>query len=438
MTKTIRQTFTEFGMPALFQGNPATILPVSKTVLEGLDAAELAKIGNAVEPGSLLVSWNEGGKNRGQTLRPFAGNDIVLTIRKSDDTDAHVPASDLKAAALSLIRMERADVREREAIAKLNEQARIEHEAAIARGEAPETPVQHLPTHADGAFAKVANLVDAVREGIALTIEDPFVDIAEKTKAFAAQHEFGRVATNVLTPEEMTRVAEKIQIQEAIGAILPGHSQARPPAGTPYAGEDAGEAARELVDSLSLRGTGFTGAQRAALAANTVIEKEVFSVLTTTPVRELTAMTLSRGDYEMALQDLIRHEEKAWAPQAIERISEVLNDRIPGYRFDARLFAKDDADVLLVRDHAGAFLYSWDSASRVAEVNVRDKVLSTFTRADVPSDEELQGMRSMLKDLRYDNGADIDFGWGDDDEEDNVLDDEDFTGIANGPRPTGY
>lgn len=440
MTKTIRESFTESGMPALFRGMPATILPLSKSVLEDLDAADAAKVGTSLQAGSLLVSWNEDGKNRGLTLRPFAGNDIVLTIRKTDDTEARVPASDLKSAALSLIKMERADEREREAVVESNLKARADHDAALARGETPEAPVDRLPTYADGAFSKVANLVVAVREAIASTIEDPFVDITEKSKAFAAQHEFGRAATNVLTPAEMAKVADKIQMQEAIGAILPSHALARPPAGAPYAGEEAGDASRELIDSLAVRGSGFNGAQMAALAANLVITEEVFNVLTSTPARAINAAQLSRGEYEMVLQDLSRHEEKAWAPQAIGRISEVLTDRMPGYRFDARLFSKDDADVLLVRDHAGAFLYSWDSASRLAEVNVRDRVLSTFTRDDVPTDAELHAMRVTLQELRYDNGGDIDFGWDDD----NVLDDEtddndDVTGgMLAGPRPDGH
>jgi len=66
-----------------------------------------------------------------------------------------------------------------------------------------------------------------------------------------------------------------------------------------------------------------------------------------------------------------------------------------------------------VRDHVGAYLYSWDSASRVAEINVRDRVLSTFTEADVPTDEMIDAARVTVQELRYDNGAEIDFFFAD-------------------------
>ena len=442
MTKLLREAFAEHGMRAAFRGQPAMILPVSEALAAEMADGEFAKTGQDVTPGQMLVSWTEDGQRRGQVLNTFAGNDISFAIARTDGGEDRIHGADMRSAALRFISMARDDVREREAIVAKNAEARAAYEVALGRGEHPDEPVALEPTYVDGAFSKGGNLVATVKTAIQSMIDDPFADVVAKTKAYAAQHELGRANSNVLTAEEMRKVSEKVSLRQEIGRVSPDHAMALAAPGQPYAGENAGEAARDVVEDLNVRGRGFTAQQMAALASNPVLVKEVFSVLTTTPPGSIVAQQLDAEGYQAVAQDLARQANRDWAPQALERIGAVLGDRMPGYRFEAKLFTKDDADIMIIRDHVGAYLYSWDSASRVAEVNVQNTVLSTFTKDDVPTDEELHALRVTLQDLRYDNGAEIDFNWGDEPEDgevlDDDLDDEDDYGIGGGPRPAGH
>lgn len=307
--------------------------------------------------------------------------------------------------------MGRESVRDHARVAEANEGLRAEHQKALAKDPDAVEPEYLKPRYPADAFTRVPGLLSCVEDGIRATLEDPFTDVVAKSQAYAAQYEIGRANANVLSPEQMAKVTEYRALREEIGAIQPAHVLAMTPPAAAYEGD--GEAARELINTLPVRGAGFTAGQMAALAGNPVISREVFGALTTTPAMEVNARRLSGPEHDLIAQDIGRHEERTWAPEALGRISEILADRLPGYRFQARLFSKDEADVLLVRDHVGAYLYSWDSASRVAEINVRDRVLSTFTEANVPTDEMIDAARVAVQELRYDNGNEIDFFFGD-------------------------
>lgn len=431
----IAQAFKDHGIRALYKDMPAVILPLDTELHADLGATQLDMVGQNVQPGQMLVSWTEDGQRRGTVLNTFAANDIVIKIAGQDDREHDVYASNMSMAAKNLIEMSREDVRERKTIAEANATLKADYEKAIEAGEAVDEPVYAVPTYADGAFTKMPKLVSTIKIAIQDIANSPWADITAKTQAFIASNELGRLASNVLSPSEMAKVAEMRSLRQAIGEIQPKHKDALPPNDAPYTVEDAGLAAREAVDALELGGRGFSDQQLNALAANPTLTNEVFGVLTTTPVSGITAQLLAHPDYLKAEQELARHEAKTWAPEATARISEVLSDRMPGYRFNAKIYTVDDADIMLVRDHAGAYLYSWDSASRVMEVNVKDKVLSTYGPDDVPSDEELHDLRLTLEALRYDNGEEVDFGWGD------KKSDEDEMDPAAGMRdlrPEGY
>lgn len=407
MPLNMKTAFAQNAMRAEFRGFPAKVLPLTAELMAEFDAAELAaSVGRTVQAGNLLVGWMEGADRRGMVLNPNAQNELTFLIPLTAGGDERVPAGDLQRAAVRLFEMGRESVRDHVRVAEENERLRAEHGKALEKD--PDAPAPELlqPRHPADAFGRVAGLLSCVQAGITSTLEDPFADIVARSKAYAAQYEIGRANANVLTPEQMSRVTEYRALREGIGGLQPTHELALAPPAATYEGD--GEAARELLDKIPV-GTGFNAAQMSAMAANPVIVKEVFGALTTTPAMQLGARMLSAQDRELVLQDLARHEERTWAPEALNRISEILGDRMPGYRFEAQLFSKDEADVLLVRDHVGAYLYSWDSASRVAEINVRDRVLSTYTEADVPSDEQIEAARAALQELRYDNGTEIDF-----------------------------
>ena len=407
MTMTIKTAFAQNAMRAEFRGFPAKVLPMTPGLMAEFDETELAEaVGRDVQAGNLLVGWMEGAERRGMVLNPNAANDLVFLVPLTAGGDERVHARDLQQAAIRIFEMGRESVRDHTRVEQENEKIQAEHEKALAKD--PDAPAPELlqPRHPADAFGRVSGLLSCVEAGINATLEDPFADIVEKSKAYAAQYEIGRANANVLSHEQMAKVTEYRALREGIGALQPAHDLALAPPAAAYEGD--GKAVRELLDAIPV-GSGFSAAQMSAMAGNPVISREVFGALTTTPVMQIGARRLSSRERELALQDLGRHEERTWAPEALNRISEILSNRMPGYRFEARLFSKDDADVLLVRDHVGAYLYSWDSASRVAEINVRDRVLSTYTEGDVPSDEQIEAARVALHELRYDNGDEIDF-----------------------------
>lgn len=407
MPLNMKTAFDQNAMRAEFRGFPAKVLPLTAELVSEFGASELAEaVGRTAQAGNLLVSWMDGAERRGMVLNPNAQNDLTFMIPLTAGGDDRVPAGDLQRAAVRLFEMGRESLRDHVRVAEENEKLQAEHEKALAKDPDAPAPEPLQPRYPADAFGRVAGLLSCVEAGINATLEDPFADIIAKSKAYAAQYEIGRANSNVLTPEQMSKVTEYRALREGIGALQPAHELALTPPAAAYEGD--GEAMRTLLEEIPV-GTGFSATQMSAMAANPVIVKEVFGALTTTPALQLGARMLSAQDREQVLQDLARHEERTWAPEALNRISEILGDRMPGYRFEAQLFSKDDADVLLVRDHVGAYLYSWDSASRVAEINVRDRVLSTYTEADVPTDEQIEAARAALQELRYDNGAEIDF-----------------------------
>lgn len=415
MPLTIKTAFSTNALRAEFRGFPAKVLPLTESLMAEFDQAALTdSVGQAVVAGNLLVGWMEGAERRGMVLNPNAGNELTFLVGLSEEGDERVPAGNLQRAAIRLFEMGRENVRDHARVAEANEALRAEHEKAVAKDPDAAEPEYLTPRFPANAFDRVAGLLSCVESGIRATLEDPFTDIASKSRAYAVQFEIGRANANVLTPEQMGKVTEYRALREEIGGLQPAHVLALTPPASAYEGD--GEAAQGLVNALPVRGAGFTAAQMSAIAGNPVISREVFGALTTTPPMQLNARMMSADDHDQVLQELGRHEERTWAPEALGRISEILGDRMPGYRFQARLFSKEDADVLLVRDHVGAYLYSWDSASRVAEINVRDRVLSTYTEADVPTDEMIDAARVAVQELRYDNGEEIDFFFGDVDE----------------------
>ncbi len=408
MPLTIREAFAAHALRAEYESQPAMVLPVTDRIAANL--ADGALPDQDVEPGQLLVAWNENGARRGKVLEQNAGNDVVFLIPRSDGTDVRVPASSLRSAALRLIGMAREDVRDRRDALAENDAAQEAFDAAVERGETPEPVVPRIPAFADGAFDRVDDVIRCVDAGIARTLDDPFADIVAKSAALAARYDMGRANANVLTPEQMERITTARALREEIGALQPEHPQALAPAGQPYRGEGK---AKNSVDAMDISGQGFSAAQMSAVAGNPVLVREVFSVLTTTPAQDLVAKHLDATGFASVVQDLARHAENDWSVDALASVGAVLADRMPGYRFDTRMYTKDDTDILLVRDHAGAYLYAWDRESRVAEINVNDRILSTYSEADVPGDDDLHALRIAVREMRHDNGAEIDFAWGD-------------------------
>ena len=128
-----------------------------------------------------------------------------------------------------------------------------------------------------------------------------------------------------------------------------------------------GDGAARAVDSVIAESEGFNEMQMLAQAPNEPLTEEVFGALTSTPPEEIPIFQLSDADHETALRRFEAREEAAWAEPARSRVAGILAERMPDYRFETRFFEHESADVMLVRDHAGAYLYAWDSATRAVD-----------------------------------------------------------------------
>lgn len=427
MAKTLEKAFAEDGIKVEYRGVPAKILPIDndmKNNLEGDDAA-------SAEVGQLIVAWNEDGERRGAVLNLNAGNDIRLLVDRNENDPEQIFASNMRAAASQIITLRNEARWNREAVAAENVKAREDYNAAVARGEVLDEPVEKQPIYTETAFDRFPRLINCCWQGIDKALADPFTSIEERSEAYCARYEIGRANSNVLSPEEMEKINTARALREEIADIHQGDSG-------PY--EGSGEASYALVDELPISGRGFSEVQMRALVGNRALSEDLFGVLTRTPMQDLIARHLSPADLAMAKQVMARNEEKVWSPDALERINTLLGDRMPGYKLQANFYTKDGADVLLIRDHVGAYLYSWDSDSRVEEVNLEDLVMSTYTKDDVPTDEEIHELRVSLNELRYDSGEEINFNFDADEDdlefEDGLMDENDIEDpfdISSGP-----
>lgn len=401
----LRQAFAAAGLKAEFRGHPATVLPVTAEVLAIHDRPDHAdRIGQPVMPGQMVVAWNDGTARHGMVLNGSAGNDLRILLPLSDGTDAPVPASNLAQAGIEMLRLARLDLEERDRIAKEHAAALADHEAAVARGTPSETPVARTPRFAEGAFAGAEAVRDCAAAAAANVIADPFADIHARSAAIMESFRLARSAEASLTPDEQSRLAEAKSLREEIARLtVDGAARA------PYAGD--GKATEEALDRLPVAGQAFSSVQRAALIGNRVMSEQVFGALTTTPPSDIAARTLSHSAFEAVTQELARHADTAWAPPRLAEIREALEDSMPGYRFEARPYTRGGCDMLVIRDHVGAYLYAWDSASRVTAAPTL--AIAAQGPDAVPSVEDLHALRVQVSTLRFDNGAEIDFGFAD-------------------------
>lgn len=424
MSKTIRDAFTEHGVRGEYNGFKATILPLTAALHAEIDPADLAKVGTSVTAGMVLVGWNEDGVRRGRALDPFARNDLNLSIALSNGGEHLVHAGNPAHAATEIMTLVRQDAAERLRNAKAFEEESAAYEKAVGRGETPDEPVLATPRFADDAFSRVTAFIEATKAGLTSTIRSQFIGAMEENNALSDQARILRNQSVVLSPEDQSKAEEYHRIRQEIGRIKADDPLAVAAAPAVYEAEGSGEAISLLIEDLNV--------ERGSLDPNAVfpdrkLAEEVFKVLTTTPVSRVTAVPLSPAEARRIDQDLGRFADAEWNKGATDRLNAVFAERMPDYvgRFATRMISKDDADIFLVRDRAGIVMYGWDSASRVNDLDVQKVVIASFGPDDVPSDEQMETARARLTSLQHDNGAEIDFGWGDEDD------------LTRGPRPAG-
>jgi hypothetical protein len=420
MPISINEAFKAHGIRAEFEGNPAMVVPVTPAIAEDLDQG---KIKQGVAPGQMLLSWNDGTSRNGKVINSDASTDINLLIKRRDGSDKHINAQSMTSATLEVLRTRIAHREDAARVEEANRKAQEEHQEALERGENPAEPEARETEFSDEAFKGLDGLVSCVRTAQLAIKNDSFADISAKAGADAFTAKLRDLTRDELTGAEKAKALEARRLKGEIAMLNPEHPEAAATV-MPEAYEGDGEAAREVMDALPHDPEGISSAQRSAMAQNPDmgLVQRLFSVATTTPAMSTEKRALSHTGFKTFAQELAKSENKEATDTILPRMAQVLADAMEGYKWQGKIYSKDGADILLMRDEYAAFAYAWDSASRVGAIDVEAAVLTNLTQADVPSEDELEELRKTVDNLRHDNGAEVNFDWDEDLEEEAVFD----------------
>lgn len=416
---TINEAFKTHGIRAEFEGMPAMVVPVTTEFAEDLDQG---KIKQGVAGGQMLLSWNDGEKRNGKVINADARTDVSFLVKRNNGSDYRIPASNMADAVLTGLRAKKAAGENALAVADANEKAQADYDEARERGDAAVEPVEQEPEFAADAFDKLTGLVACVKEAQLAIKADEFAGIAAKAAADSFTAKLRELTRDDLTAADKAKVQEARQLKAEIAMLNPEHPDAAAavmPAA--YAGDC--EAAEELMDSFPHDPEGISAAQQSAMSRNpdfNMVTRQ-FSVATTTPVMQIQKRALSHTGFKTIAQEIAKYENKEASDVILPRMAAVTTDFMEGYKWQGKVYSKDGADVLLMRDEYAAFVYAWDSESRVGEIDVTATVLASMSQDDVPSDEDLEALKATLAELRHDNGAEVNFDWDDEPEEDEVF-----------------
>lgn len=422
-TLSITAALKAHGLRAEYQGHPAMVLPVTAELAGRIDRSQPRQ---GVEAGQMIATWNDGEKRNGTVLNGDAANDLSILVKRNDGTDLRINAGNAFDAAIGVLRARNGARENAAAVVKANEAAQTAYERALERGEQVQAPEMREPEFAADAFDEPSRLAIFAREIAAGIKADAFSDITAKAKSDRFVANLTELDRDTLTVEQRGKIDVARKLRAEIFLLSPAHPDAAT-AVLPPAYEGDGEAARELRAALPYDPEGISAAQQSAMAMNPDMNlvTRLFSVATTTPIMQIGAMkmALSHAGFKRIAQDLAKHENTEHGPAVIARMTAVTKDAMATYDWEGKLYTKDGADVLLMRDGYAGFAYVWDAESRVNEVNVEETVLMGYSEADIPSDADIERLQTVLADLRHDNGADIDFGWDDEPaDEGDVLD----------------
>lgn len=415
---TISEAMSQNGMRAIYKTHAALVLPVSAALADSIDQS---KIKTGVEAGQMLLTWTDGEKRPGNVINSDAKTDITFIVTRNDGTDASVDGTDMKSAVLALLQMKKRADEDTIRVAAANVELQVAYDDAVGRGETAAEPVMAVPEFPENAFDKVNGLVACVKERQIAIRADEFADITAKANADTFTGNLRKLTRSSLTAADQAKAEDARQIKAEIALLNPNHADAAAalmPA--PYEGDS--KAASDMLMALPQDPGGISAAQRSAMGSNRDFDlvKRLFSVATTTDAYQIGAVALSHTGFQTIAQELAKFENKDAGEAILPRMAAVTKDAMEAYAWQGKIYTKDGADILLMRDQYAAFAYTWDVESRVAEINVEATVLRNLTQDDVPSDDELTELRETLVALRFDNGADVNFDWDDEPEADVV------------------
>ena len=364
MSETIKAALAANGLRAELRGRRVAILPVTAQVLDEVGAEALAEAaGRRVRPGDLVAFWSPDGAAGGEAIGPEDGGDLEFLAELADGSEMRFPARSLSRACADLLYAWSGDMARRMEGNAARPGAADAPERA-AEGEAPDAPA-----FAEGALRGVPALVECVEQGARAVLDSPAAAPPERSRALAAQHAIDMARLGDASAEHGVESGGHGAAPQGQGGAAGRIAQA--PVWDPAAELSGGVGTARATDSVIADPEGFNEMQERAQDPNAPLTGEVFGALTSTAPSDVHVTRLSDTDHERGLRRLEASEEAAWAEPARSRVAGILADRMPDYRFETRFFEHEGADVMLVRDHAGAYLYAWDSATRAVQSGPR-------------------------------------------------------------------
>lgn len=366
----IRTALRENGINCEFEGNKGRVLLVTPQMLEQYPAPDESPYPE-VEAGEGVVSYLKDGKARAKVILAGAENDLAVMIRDKDGNENRVFVGGLDG---------------------LTDAVRKSYELEDAVSPRQEGVLARLRAHAEYVFNSVlmkSRLASPETIGAALAyqLERSRRNEGEDTR---------------LSPEQIDAIATARALRETIGRIRPDHADALV-AGDRYVSQGH---AHDLIATLGVRPGPMPRAAGSITPAQAGrLVEEVFGAMTKTGIGSLAAMPVSAETFESVRQDMRPGQVKGGFVSVIkERLGDIFSNQMKGYNdlHEIELYTREGADLLLVKDFAGTYVYGWDTDSRKLEIE--EKLI--LGEADVPSEEEIARLREVLADLRYEIGDD--------------------------------
>lgn len=430
MPVNMNELFRDHGIAIELDGDRGVGIPFSAELLQNLDIEDLrAKARQPIVAGDMLTAIlkrDENGqfqtdsagrpKRTGGYLKLAADNSLSILVPRQDEPGefTRVSAVNTRSAAATLVQMGHAARHEVIANAAAHEKAMEEFQAAVARGETVEEPVLKVARHSPEQMEKYTNFVNAAEAVIANEVTNPFATAMERQQELMASLSIRNAKRNPLTSEQVAKIAEAESLREQIARINPDHELAQAAIVAPYHGRD-GEALENGIERIQEAGAGHFSKGVPAFGPTANILKPLMATFTRMEPSEIMRATLSGTERRRFEQLMSRHENTEIADSVRPRIEAIMTERMPDYSCATRFYSHQGADYMMVHDVGGVFVYAADSAARTQELDI-ERLNRIPTEADVPSQEQIDQLRQALTDMSFDNGAEIGFDYGDEED----------------------
>jgi hypothetical protein len=142
---------------------------------------------------------------------------------------------------------------------------------------------------------------------------------------------------------------------------------------------------------------------RRVVMANEKLSQDVFGKVTCTPLSELSVSIVDMDSSEDLMDDMEdRILSGDWVTAVRADLARVLEEAMPGYKYDFMIAAKDGRDIMIVSDTLGdvsgaIYVYSWPSSDRLPAIDAGGGKKMTISPEEIPDDEEISRLSGILE-----------------------------------------